>query len=357
MVFVAPSLGHQLPAQAVMQTSNERSQTPPISPLFVNASVVSVVCLTSTRRQQQSRGYRSVRRVISLRGGDSSGGGTKQIEADLSRCYVDKLGPLEKQKLQTMREQAALVVGKVKEAYPSWHPDIWGVEFQHSSEALDIVLLKFLRAERLDIGKAVERLSETLTFRAKENLGGLATAELPDHFKGHDTIVGPDVEGRPIMISRYGKMDNDRVFGNLEEFVRYRLQIMEQAMAKVTFQRGMAEDLCQVHDYSGVSLLFKTAEVKAGVAAMTKVFGEHYPETKGKTVFVNFPTVFSKLFQAFSFFIPERTRRKFVILGEADQDLLFEQIRPELVPEALGGLLRASQEASFSVPADRKSVV
>ncbi|CAE8602491.1 unnamed protein product [Polarella glacialis] len=193
----------------------------------------------------------------------------------------------------------------------------------------------------------------------------MAAAGLEDHFCGHDTINGPDVDGRPVMISRYGGMDNERVFGDVDAFVKYRLAIMEKTMARLSFTKAASEDLCQVHDYSGVPLLFKTSEVKAGVTAMTKVFGDHYPETKGKTIFVNFPAVFSKLFQAFSVFIPERTRKKFIILSETDHEVLFQHISPELVPVALGGMFVESPATQLpgvpcqvvSVPARSKAEV
>lgn len=115
-------------------------------------------------------------------------------------------------------------------------------------------------------------------------------------------------------------------------------------MQKLSFQPGAPEDLCQIHDYSGVNLLFKTSEVKAGIAAMSKVFGAHYPETKGRTIFVNFPPVFAKIFQAFATFIPERTRNKFLILGENDQAMLFTHLQPQQVPESLGGMLRENTD-------------
>merc|ERR1719151_356999 len=85
---------------------------------------------------------------------------------------------------------------------------------------------------------------------------------------------------------------------------------MEKAVSRMRFDRGSAETLCQVHDYSGVSSVFKSAQVKDGIAAMAKVFSEHYPETKGTTIFVNFPALFAQLFRAFSFFIPASTRKK-----------------------------------------------
>merc|ERR1712194_276471 len=73
--------------------------------------------------------------------------------------------------------------------------------------------------------------------------------------------------------------------------------------------------------------------------AVSKVFSEHYPEFKGKTMFINFPGVFAKPFQAFALLLPPRTRMKFVILGKDEHYALFEHITPDLIPDTLGGLL------------------
>lgn len=217
---------------------------------------------------------------------------------------------------------------------------IWGVDLEKENDASDIILLKFIRAEELDVDKAADRIVQTLIFRADCQIDGLKDAELPKCYQGHDVISGYDVDGRPVMISRFGKMDLEAVFGDVEAFVRYRAKLMEEAIAKLSFKKGEPEELTQVHDYSGVPLIFQTSQVKGAVSAVTKVFGEHYPETKGVTIFVNFPTAFAKLFKAFSVFIPERTLKKFQILGENDQETLFKFLPPETVPEALGGMLR-----------------
>lgn len=264
-------------------------------------------------------------------------------EAKLERCYLHLLGDAEAAKLSELRALVPSALARVREdsaaAKACERLKIWGVDAELGSAARDIVLLKFLRAEELDVEKAAARFARTLRYRCDEHIEGLATAELPEHFRGHDTVAGHDVDGRPVMISRYGQMDNEKVFGDPDAFVRYRVQVMERAIAMLSFEAGAAEDLCQIHDYSGVDSIFKTSEVKDGIAAMSKVFSEHFPETKGKTVFVNFPSVFSRIFQAFSFFIPEKTRRKFVILGDADQAALFNHISPELVSDSLGGML------------------
>lgn len=264
---------------------------------------------------------------------------------DLSKCYLHTLGPSEAEKLAELRKLVPSIVAKAKEESPELQssgnpPTIWKVDVQADGDASDIVLLKFLRAEELDVAKAAERVSTTLVFRADCCIDELAEAEMPEHFQGHDFICDSDRDGRPVLISRFGGMDLPKVFGNAEEFVRYRAQFMERTIARLKFEKGLPEDLCQVHDYSGVPLVFQQAEVKQGVTAVSKVFADHYPEMKGKTVFVNFPTAFAKLWQAFSLMIPERTRSKFIILGSGDHAQLFEHVAPEVLPESLGGMSR-----------------
>jgi len=299
-------------------------------------AAVSVLAHLRTRRRcPKARVGRNVaRRVLPSTAKDVASSSSVSQTPDLKRCYVHLKSAPENALLESLRAE----VPGVLESTGASH--IWGVDLTRASEGRDVVLFKFLRAEGMNLRKAVERLTSALKFRIDRQVDELARRPLAPKFQGHDAIVGTDVDGRPVMISRYGAMDNEAVFGDVEGFIDYRIHVMERAMSSLSFTAGAAEDLCQVHDYSGVPLLFKTQEVKDCVNALTKVFGAHYPETKGKTLFVNFPLTFSKLFQTFCAFLPERTRNKFLILGDSDQALLFEHLRPESVPEDLGGMLQ-----------------
>eukprot|EP00927_Polykrikos_kofoidii_P077836 TRINITY_DN74744_c0_g1_i1.p1 TRINITY_DN74744_c0_g1~~TRINITY_DN74744_c0_g1_i1.p1 ORF type:complete len:508 (-),score=61.79 TRINITY_DN74744_c0_g1_i1:66-1589(-) len=315
---------------------------------FVAGLVASTVAVAGSRRrgQRRSRAVVTRQRAENLRVEEPFiAAASADAQAKMSRCYVHAMGDGERLRLAALRLKIPDIVAFVRKmtnessSAPSGPVTIWGVDVDSEGVSTDIVLLKFLRAADLDVDKAAARILDTLVFRAREGVDKLLDAELPDQFRGHDVISGTDSDGRPMLISRYGRMDNEKVFGNVDAFVRYRMQIMEQALSKLRFEPGAAEDLCQIHDYSGVPLLFKTPEVQASVSAMTKVFTEHYPETKGTTIFINFPSVFSTLFQAFARFIPERTRKKFLILGKSDHAILFQQVRPEFVPEDMGGML------------------
>lgn len=272
---------------------------------------------------------------------------------DLSRAYLHDLGDEEGAKLSEFRALIPELVEKAKGESPAARAQadfgrLWGVTLLDGGDAADILLLKYLRAEELDLAKASERLAATLVWRADCQIAALVAATLPEQFRGHDTVKGKDVDGRPVLLSRFGNMDIEKVFGDEEMFVRYRTKVMEESIGQLSFERGAPEDLCQVHDYSGVPLLFQTAQVKTCVRAVTRIFAEHYPEFKGKTVFVNFPAVFSGLWKLFSNFIPARTRSKFVILGCDDFVNLFEHVGPESIPQCMGGLLPEDASCSMS---------
>lgn len=224
-------------------------------------------------------------------------------------------------------------------------PKLFGTDLVDDFSATTVLLLKFLRAEEFKIDKAEERIVKTLIWRAECQVDDLRDADLPAHFQGHDVIGGTDVDGRALFVSRFGKMDLQAVFGDVEAFVRYRVKFMELAVQKLTFAPGQAEDLCQIHDYSGVPLVFQQATVKECVNVISKVFADHYPEFKGKTVFVNFPKAFATLFGAFSVFMPERTKKKFCILAEGDHQGLFEHVPPEHVSVELGGAYSSASRA------------
>lgn len=252
--------------------------------------------------------------------------------------YPGHLSEEQDAKLADIKRRVPAIVREARKDCPSdWKgPMMWGVDLSSEGFPQTVVLLKYLRAEEFDVDKAEERLVKTLIWRAECNVDYLKEAELPEAFLGHDVISGHDVDGRPVFLSRFGGMDLDKVFGDAEAFVRYRVKLMEQAIDRLKFEPDKPEDLCQVHDYSGVPLSGFGGEVKSCVNLISKIFADHYPEFKGKTVFVNFPAVFTTLFSAFSVFLPERTKKKFVILGD-DPSLYFEHIPPDTLPVTLGG--------------------
>ena len=219
--------------------------------------------------------------------------------------------------------------------------NIWGVPLNGDSEALDVVLAKFCVAREHDSAQAEEMLTSCLKWRKEQDIDKLLTEKLASQFEGHDEILGKDHLGRPVLCSRFDQMDLDKVFGNENDFIRYRVKHFEEAIRTMDFKYSSCTQMAQIHDYGNMGLN-PGGNVKQSVAALSKVFTDNYPELKGCTIFVNFHPMYVTMWSVFSSFIPEKTRRKFVILGSGYTLQMFDHIPAQLVPHAYGGLRETS---------------
>lgn len=133
---------------------------------------------------------------------------------------------------------------------PSSARFLWQCDLLQPSDARDIICLKFLRAEEFNVDKSFARFAKTLHWRLENDVEHLRDAELPEHMRGHDFLHGKCKEGRPLLVSHFGTMDLEAVFGDTDLFVKYRVAIMERAVAELLpFAADKPETLYQVHDY------------------------------------------------------------------------------------------------------------
>mmetsp|Transcript_90015 Transcript_90015/g.241345 ORF Transcript_90015/g.241345 Transcript_90015/m.241345 type:complete len:364 (+) Transcript_90015:21-1112(+) len=249
--------------------------------------------------------------------------------------FLEDLSEEQQKTLQSFKEKVPDILKKAE--CTKQDTVAFGVDMSKDSEARDIILLKYLRARDFDEEKAVTMLTDTMEWRKDAELETLLKTPLAEPFQGHDVEEGFDVKGRRIQLSRYGGMDTDVVFADVEEFVKYRVTIMERNVRKLTFKKGEPEDFCVVHDYKGVSLM-RGGNVKKCVNEITKVLSDHYPEFKGIGIFMNFPAIFVTFINAFTIFMPAKTRSKLVFLGEGDFEGLYQYIPPEQLSVQDGGL-------------------
>ena len=225
-----------------------------------------------------------------------------------------------------------------------------GTECQgEPSEAAKVVLLKYLRRNAYDVDAAEAQLVKRLEWQRTFGLDAVMNESFGESFAGCDTILGADYEGRPIVISVFGHLDTERVFGDPQRFLRWRVQMMERALAKLQpWQLGGPETLLQVHDYADCAIVRKDARITEAVKTFSQAMWSYYPETKGKTIFVNFPTIFGVLFAALKTVLPAATISKFVMLGPVvpSRGTLLDFVPPHWLPERYGGLLTEAAVAA-----------
>lgn len=218
----------------------------------------------------------------------------------------------------------------------------------------DDVCLRFLRARKLDVDKAYEMISNTLEWRATNNVD--ATLDEPIDPQKLSVIrkaisgayFGWDKEGRPLFIERTGKTDLTFLLENGisdADIVRKHIQDMEYLMnvtlpaARARAKGGDADitKICTILDLAGISMRFLGKEIKSVFKAVTSIDQNNYPETAGIIFLVNVPWIFNAIWKVASSFLDENTKKKVKLLPGSRLRDLHEYIDPEFLPQFLGG--------------------
>ncbi|KAK7748291.1 Non-classical phosphatidylinositol transfer protein (PITP) [Diatrype stigma] len=223
------------------------------------------------------------------------------------------------------------------------HPEIWGVTLEDPAAHVpsQIVFQKYLNANDGDVVKAKDQLTKTLDWRAKTkplDLVKQTFSKTKFEGLGYVTTYGSseentDPEAKEIFTwNIYGGVKNiDETFGKLEEFINWRVALMELALQELsisTATKPVTVDydpykIFQVHDYKSISFLRQSPQVKAASTETIKVFATAYPELLKEKFFVNgyylmrhlrtknFPAFMGFMYAFMKLFVAAKTAKKF----------------------------------------------
>lgn len=202
---------------------------------------------------------------------------------------------------------------------------------------VDVILRKFLVARGSSLEKAQAMLTNTLKWRAEFHVDGILDEEFPqDVFEHVGFVQGTDEDGRPATYNTYGGLNNEKVFGDLDRFLRWRVQLQEKGMSKLDFVD--VSDMVQVHDYDGVGLLSYDKFAKAASKATIQIMSDNYPETMHTKIFANVPWWGESIFNLVSRWLSEDTRRKFVVVSQGNTPaVLAQRIGKDNIPDKYRG--------------------
>lgn len=217
-----------------------------------------------------------------------------------------------------------------------------------------LILQKFLRANSNDLAKAYSQLKDTLVWRKSffspggESSKGWSDAKFAG--MGYTTTITVDRAGdktrKVVSWNIYGAAkDIKAAFGNLDEFIRWRVNLMESSLRLLQLERatepipdfGCGDDpyqSLQVHDYMNVSFLRLPSEVKAASRKTIQTFARYYPETLERKFFVNVPIIMSWVYLLMKRVVATETMRKLEMLGAGKE--LAHYLGPD-IPEEYGG--------------------
>ncbi|KAI9492330.1 CRAL-TRIO domain-containing protein, partial [Zychaea mexicana] len=185
---------------------------------------------------------------------------------------------------------------------------LWGIALDKdfSDEKLNVLLVKFLRARDLNLDLASKMLSDSIAWRKEFKADSILDEEFDESvFGGVGYIHKTDKEGRPVCYNFYGELDQEAVFGDLQKFIRWRVQLMEKGVKLVDFVN--VDTMVQIHDYKGVSMFGRTANSKQATKEIIKIMQDNYPKFLSTKFFVNIPWWGSKIFKLIRPLLPEAT--------------------------------------------------
>lgn len=137
--------------------------------------------------------------------------------------------------------------------------------------------LMISKCRELDISRTKEMLTKSLEWRIKFETDVLLSETFPESvFKKVGFIHKTDKYNRPVTYNIYGGIDNQEVFGDLDRFMRWRVQLMEKGIQLMDFMN--VDQMVQVHDYNLASFASYDKNAKAASKSVTQIFQDNYPE-------------------------------------------------------------------------------
>ncbi|KAF1802444.1 CRAL-TRIO domain-containing protein [Mucor lusitanicus] len=198
---------------------------------------------------------------------------------------------------------------QVSEGYKLW--DI-ALDQESTDPRLDVLLVKFIRARESDLTKATQMLTDTLIWRKDFGADNLLDEAIDDSVLGSVSyIYKTDKEGRPVCYNFYGDIDQEKVFGDKDKFIRWRVQVMERGVQLIDFVN--TDSMVVIHDYKNASLFGRSSNAKTATKEIIKIMQDNYPEFLAAKLFVNVPYWGAMIFKLVRPLLSEATTKKFVV--------------------------------------------
>lgn len=212
----------------------------------------------------------------------------------------------------------------------------------------DSVLIRFLRARKMDLNKSYEMFINTLLWRKENKLDEIFKFEFPElsqvkKFYPHG-FHKTDKTGRPIYFEISGDLNIDELFKatTSEKLLRYKICQYEYLMNFIFPSCSLASNSyisqsVSIFDVKKQTTKFMSKKILDFLKLVSGFSQNHYPETLGSLYIINSGMMFKVVWTAVKPFLDEKTKKKVVTLGSDYRKKLLEVIDEENLPAILGG--------------------
>jgi hypothetical protein len=219
----------------------------------------------------------------------------------------------------------------------------------------DRACYRWLKARHFNPQAALTMITAALQYRDEHQLDTILTRPFPKAEQirrlSQDSLHGYDLEGRPVLISRFGAIDSAAIAAlcSEEERVTYHHYLSEYLQRVVlpaaSARRGVLVDSFScLFDMSGFSTAIITKANYNFVSSSISINSLLYPEAMGCSLIVNAPFVFSVGWSMVKAAIDEATRSKILIVRGLPRDRITALIASEQLPAFVGGHCQCNGE-------------
>jgi len=214
----------------------------------------------------------------------------------------------------------------------------------------DYVLLRFLRARKFDVQKAMDMFLHCEKWRQEKKVDEIfATFKFDEQAAVNQLYPRyyhkTDKEGRPIYVEVLNNLDLEQLFKvttreRLEQNFIYEYErLLRIRLPACSKQAGKhIETGCTILDLKNCSVM-QALKIKDLLRFIVDTGQNYYPETMGMTFIVNAPWLFDTIWNIVKIWMDEVTVNKIKIYkaGKDYKQDLFQYVDPANLPFSLGG--------------------
>ncbi|KAK1420561.1 hypothetical protein QVD17_22253 [Tagetes erecta] len=229
--------------------------------------------------------------------------------------------------------------------------ELWGVPLLPSRglDRIDVILKKFLKAKDYNAQNALEMIGNTIMWREDFNADKVFDEMFGPDLDNIGYIEGKDKAGHPLCYQLYEAFkDKDMLrnrFGTKEtseEFLRWRIKLMEGCIRKLDFKPDGADCVIQIIDVKNIPRQFLN-EIFQGSKKYFSILQENYPGLIYRFVIVNVPMWFFA-FYTMNMRLMTRKYKVMYVKPSAITETLLKFIEPEHLLAQYGGVGRLGSE-------------